>query len=124
MTAFSDLLVVQEVSPRDGLQIEPTWVPTDKKIDLINQLSTMGFSRIEAGSFVSPKAIPNLRDGEEVFTGITRHKDIIYVGLIPNLKGALRAVEANANELNLVLSASQTHNLANMRMTKARKSKT
>ncbi|HFF5287576.1 TPA: hydroxymethylglutaryl-CoA lyase, partial [Acinetobacter baumannii] len=54
MTAFSDLLVVQEVSPRDGLQIEPTWVPTDKKIDLINQLSTMGFSRIEAGSFVSP----------------------------------------------------------------------
>ncbi|MFW2022707.1 hydroxymethylglutaryl-CoA lyase [Acinetobacter baumannii] len=119
MTAFSDLLVVQEVSPRDGLQIEPTWVPTDKKIDLINQLSTMGFSRIEAGSFVSPKAIPNLRDGEEVFTGITRHKDIIYVGLIPNLKGALRAVQANANELNLVLSASQTHNLANMRMTKA-----
>lgn len=76
MTAFSDLLVVQEVSPRDGLQIEPTWVPTDKKIDLINQLSTMGFSRIEAGSFVSPKAIPNLRDGEEVFTRITRHKDI------------------------------------------------
>ena len=60
MTAFADLLVVQEVSPRDGLQIEPTWVPTTKKIDLINQLSTVGFSRIEAGSFVSPKSIPNL----------------------------------------------------------------
>lgn len=55
MTAFADLLVVQEVSPRDGLQIEPTWVPTDKKIDLINQLSTMGFSRIEAGSLSRQK---------------------------------------------------------------------
>ncbi|MCH4246945.1 MAG: hydroxymethylglutaryl-CoA lyase [Acinetobacter populi] len=118
MTTSPDTLIVQEVAPRDGLQIEPTWVPTTEKIKFINALSHMGFSRIEAGSFVSPKAIPALRDGDEVFKAVTRHPDIIYVALIPNLKGALRALDAQADELNLVLSASQTHNLANMRMTK------
>ena len=113
---YSDALIVQEVSPRDGLQIEPTWVETTDKIALIDQLSLAGFSRIEAGSFVSPKAIPALRDGEQVFQGIERKPGVIYVALIPNLKGALRAIESRADELNLVMSASQTHNLANMRM--------
>lgn len=113
---YSDPLIVQEVSPRDGLQIEPTWVETADKIALIDQLSLAGFSRIEAGSFVSPKAIPALRDGEQVFQGIKRKPGVIYVALIPNLKGAQRAVESRADELNLVMSASQTHNLANMRM--------
>ncbi len=113
---YSDALIVQEVSPRDGLQIEPTWVETADKIALIDQLSIAGFSRIEAGSFVSPKAIPALRDGEQVFQGIERNPDVIYVALIPNLKGAQRAIESRADELNLVMSASQTHNLANMRM--------
>ncbi|MBT2374446.1 hydroxymethylglutaryl-CoA lyase [Pseudomonas fluorescens] len=116
MKNYADPLIVQEVSPRDGLQIEPTWVETADKIALIDQLSQAGFSRIEAGSFVSPKAIPALRDGEQVFQGITRRPGIIYVALIPNLKGAMRAVESRADELNLVMSASQTHNLANMRM--------
>lgn len=113
---YSDPLIVQEVSPRDGLQIEPTWVETADKIALIDQLSLAGFSRIEAGSFVSPKAIPALRDGEQVFQGIARAPVVIYVALIPNLKGAQRAVASAADELNLVMSASQTHNLANMRM--------
>jgi len=116
ITDYSDPLIVQEVSPRDGLQIEPTWVETADKIALINQLSLAGFSRIEAGSFVSPKAIPALRDGEQVFQGIVRKPGVIYVALIPNLKGAQRAIESRADELNLVMSASQTHNLANMRM--------
>jgi len=116
ITDYSDPLIVQEVSPRDGLQIEPTWVETADKIALIDQLSLAGFSRIEAGSFVSPKAIPALRDGEHVFQGIERKAGVIYVALIPNLKGAQRAVESRVDELNLVMSASQTHNLANMRM--------
>jgi hydroxymethylglutaryl-CoA lyase len=116
ITDFSERLIVQEVSPRDGLQIEPTWVDTPDKIALIDQLSLAGFSRIEAGSFVSPKAIPALRDGDEVFRGIQRHPGVIYVALIPNLRGAQRAIDAGADELNLVMSASQTHNLANMRM--------
>ena len=116
ITDYSESLIVQEVSPRDGLQIEPKWVETADKIALINQLSLAGFSRIEAGSFVSPKAIPALRDGEEVFRGIQRQPGVTYVALIPNLKGAQRALSAGADELNLVMSASQTHNLANMRM--------
>lgn len=116
---YSQPLIVQEVSPRDGLQIEPTWVPTADKIALIDELSLAGFSRIEAGSFVSPKAIPALRDGEEVFRGIHRQPGVIYVALIPNLKGAQRALASGADELNLVMSASQTHNLANMRMSRA-----
>jgi hydroxymethylglutaryl-CoA lyase len=113
---YSHRLIVQEVAPRDGLQIEPMWVATEDKIKLIDQLSLAGFSRIEAGSFVSPKAIPALRDGEEVFRGITRCPGVVYVALIPNVKGAQRALAARADELNLVLSASQSHNLANMRM--------
>jgi hydroxymethylglutaryl-CoA lyase len=113
---FFDTLIVQEVAPRDGLQIEPTWVETADKIALIDQLSTAGFSRIEAGSFVSPKAIPALRDGEAVFQQIKRHPGVVYVALVPNLKGAERALAARADELNLVMSASQTHNRANMRM--------
>jgi hydroxymethylglutaryl-CoA lyase len=114
--AAPDRLIVQEVAPRDGLQIEPTWVETHDKIALINALSTMGFTRIEGGSFVSPKAVPALRDGEAVFTGIARQPGVIYVALVPNAKGAERALAARADELNLVMSASQLHNRANMRM--------
>lgn len=116
ITDYSERLIVQEVAPRDGLQIEPKWVETADKIALINDLSLAGFSRIEAGSFVSPKAIPALRDGEEVFLGIQRQPGVTYVALVPNLKGAERALSAHADELNMVMSASQTHNLANMRM--------
>jgi hydroxymethylglutaryl-CoA lyase len=113
---FSERLIVQEVAPRDGLQIEPTWVPTDAKVALINELSSAGFTRIEAGSFVSPKAIPALRDGEQVFSRIRRQPGVVYVALIPNMKGAQRALQAGADELNLVMSASRTHNRANLRM--------
>ena len=116
LAAYPDALIVQEVSPRDGLQIEPTWVETADKIALIDTLSTLGFTRIEAGSFVSPKAIPALRDGDAVFRGIQRVPGVIYVALVPNMIGARRALDAGADELNLVLSASQTHNHANMRM--------
>ncbi|MES2259301.1 MAG: hydroxymethylglutaryl-CoA lyase [Pseudomonadota bacterium] len=109
-------LIVQEVAPRDGLQIEPVWVPTEAKVALIDALSDAGFTRIEAGSFVSPRAIPALRDGDEVFARMRRRPGVIYVALIPNLKGAQRALQAGADELNLVMSASESHNQANMRM--------
>ncbi|MDR5762319.1 hydroxymethylglutaryl-CoA lyase [Caballeronia sp. LZ035] len=114
--AYKEPLIVQEVAPRDGLQIEKQWVDTADKIALIDALAACGFTRIEAGSFVSPKAIPALRDGEAVFNGIVRKEGVIYVALVPNVKGAERALAARANELNLVMSASQTHNRANMRM--------
>lgn len=98
---FSGRLMVQEVAPRDGLQIEPSWVATDDKVALIDQLSACGFTRIEAGSFVSPKAIPALRGGAEVFARIRLQPGVVYVALIPNLKGAQRALQAGADELKI-----------------------
>jgi hydroxymethylglutaryl-CoA lyase len=114
--AASQRVFIQDVAPRDGLQIEPGWVATDDKIALIDQLSEAGLSKIEVSSFVSAKAVPNLRDADEVFQRIKRHRDVTYVALVPNLKGALRAVAAKADEINFVMSASETHNRANMRM--------
>jgi len=85
-------LFVQEVAPRDGLQIEPQFLPTEQKIRLVDACSAAGFSRIEVSSFVSPKAIPMLRDADEVFAGISRRAGTIYVALVPNLRGAERAL--------------------------------
>jgi hydroxymethylglutaryl-CoA lyase len=108
---------IQEVAPRDGFQIEPNFVATDEKVRLIDALSKTGVSKIEVSSFVSPKAVPNLRDAAEVFAAIERNPQVVYVALVPNLQGAERALAAGADEVNLVMSASETHNRANMRMT-------
>jgi hydroxymethylglutaryl-CoA lyase len=106
------------VATRDGFQIEPIFVPTEQKIALIDRLSRTGLSKIEVSSFVSPKAIPNLRDAEEVCRGIARRPGVAYTALVPNLKGAERAVAVGVDEINLVMSVSETHNLANLRMTR------
>jgi len=109
-------ITIQEVGPRDGLQIEAAWVETTEKVRLIDGLSAAGFSRIEASSFVSPKAVPALRDAAEVFSRIKRRDGTIYVALVPNQRGAQAAIAAKADELNFVMSASETHNRANMGM--------
>lgn len=109
---------VQDVAMRDGLQIEPIFVPTEQKIALVNALGRTGVSKIEATSFTSPKAIPALRDAEELMKGIERAPGVKYVSLVPNLRGAERAMKCNVDEINLVMSASETHNLANLRMTR------
>ncbi|MDB6453769.1 hydroxymethylglutaryl-CoA lyase [Falsirhodobacter sp. 20TX0035] len=108
---------LQEVGPRDGLQMEAVFVPTAQKIALIDALTATGLSRVEVSSFVSPKAVPALADAADVFAGIARRPGVIHVALVPNAKGAERAIAAKADELNMVLSVSRTHNLANMRMT-------
>jgi hydroxymethylglutaryl-CoA lyase len=108
-----------DVVTRDGFQIEPNFIPTDDKIALIDVLSQCGYAKIEATSFTSPKAIPMLRDAEEVMGRITRVPGVEYTVLVPNLRGAERAMESRADELNLVMSTSETHNLANLRMTRA-----
>ena len=109
-----------DVVTRDGFQIEPNFIPTDDKISLIDALSQCGYAKIEATSFTSPKAIPMLRDAEEVMGRITRVPGVEYTVLVPNLRGAERAMESRADELNLVMSTSETHNLANLRMTRAK----
>lgn len=105
-----------EVVTRDGFQIEPQFVPTDAKVRLVDALSECGYAKIEVTSFTSPKAIPMLRDAEEVMGRIRRVPGVEYTVLVPNLRGAERAMESRADELNLVMSTSETHNLANLRM--------
>jgi len=107
-----------DVVTRDGFQIEPNFIPTDDKVRLIDELSQCGFAKIEATSFTSPKAIPMLRDAEEVMGRIQRVPGVEYTVLVPNLRGAERAFESRADEFNLVMSTSETHNLANLRMTR------
>lgn len=114
---MSETMVIQEVATRDGFQIEPRYVETADKIALIDALSAAGFSRIEVSSFVSPKAVPALRDAAEVFAGIARRPGTVYVALVPNPRGAERALAAKVDEVNLVASVSETHNRANMGMT-------
>ena len=109
-----------EVATRDGFQIEPDFVATDVKIALIDALSDCGYAKIEVTSFTSPKAIPMLRDAGEVMGRIRRVTGVEYTALVPNLRGAERALEARADELNLVMSTSETHNLANLRMPMAK----
>jgi hydroxymethylglutaryl-CoA lyase len=105
-----------EVVTRDGFQIEPGFVPTDAKVALIDELSQCGYAKIEVTSFTSAKAIPMLRDAEEVMGRIRRVPGVEYTVLVPNVRGAERALESHADELNLVMSTSETHNLANLRM--------
>ncbi|AIO76944.1 MULTISPECIES: hydroxymethylglutaryl-CoA lyase [Pseudomonadota] len=112
-------LYIQEVSVRDGFQIESRFVPTEQKIDLINGLSRTGLAKIEVTSFTSPKAIPALADAEAVMRGIERIPGVEYAALVPNIRGAERALDCGVDELNLVMSASETHNAANLRMTPA-----
>lgn len=109
-----------EVVTRDGFQIEPQFILTDSKVALIDALSDCGYAKIEVTSFTSPKAIPMLRDADEVMGRIRRVPGVEYTVLVPNLRGAERALEAKADELNLVMSTSETHNLANLRMPMAK----
>ncbi|MDM0116433.1 hydroxymethylglutaryl-CoA lyase [Variovorax sp. J22R133] len=111
-------LFINEVATRDGFQMESHFIPTDDKIALIDRLSTLGYAKIEMTSFTSPKAIPALRDGEEVMARITRRPGVVYTALVPNLRGAERALDVNIDEFNIVMSTSETHNLSNLRMTR------
>jgi hydroxymethylglutaryl-CoA lyase len=108
-----------EVVTRDGFQIEPAFIPTDAKVALIDELSQCGYAKIEVTSFTSARAIPMLRDAEEVMGRIRRVPGVEYTVLVPNVRGAERALESRADELNLVMSLSETHNLANLRMPRA-----
>ena len=112
-------LYVNDVAVRDGFQIEKNFVPTATKVEVINQLARTGLHRIEATSFVSPKAVPMLADANEVLAGIDRVPGVIYVALVPNLRGVHNAAAAprRPDELNAVVSASETHNRANINRT-------
>lgn len=116
---LAERVTICEVGPRDGFQIEPGFIPTEQKIEAIDLLSAAGLLRIEATSFVHPKAVPQLRDAEQVMAKIRRRPGTRYAALVPNDKGAVRAVDAGVDEIHTVVSASESHNLANVNMTVA-----
>src|SRR6516165_6579617 len=94
---------VREVGPRDGLQNEAP-VPIDQRVELIDALSRTGLHRIEAAAFVSPQAIPPMAGSDEVMARISRAPGVVYSALVPNPRGAERAVAAGADEIELVVS--------------------
>ena len=108
---------VTEVGPRDGFQSEKTILKTEDKIDVINHLIDAGYQRIEVSSFVSPKAIPQLADAETILNKVKRNSKSTLAALVPNAKGALRAVEAKLDEIVVFLSASESHNKKNVNRT-------
>jgi len=107
--------IIREVCPRDGFQNVKEFIPTEKKISIIDKLASTGISCMEVTSFVSPKAIPQMKDAAEVmeeFNKKWKGKIKSYV-LVPNLRGAENALEVNPDSLNFVISASEAHNKAN-----------
>ncbi len=108
---------IVEVGPRDGFQMEKPFIPTGTKIELVNALARCGFSRMEVTSFISPKAIPQMRDAAEVVAGVDRSLGVKIAALVPNPKGAENAAAAGVDEMVTFVSASESHNRSNVNRT-------
>lgn len=122
MTALPSRCTLCECLVRDGLQHEPTVVPTERKVAAIEALADLGFRRIEATSFSHPRAVPQFADAEEVLRRIERRPGVVYKATCVNERAVRRAVEATAagfgpTEISLVVSASEAHSLRNTRRT-------
>jgi hydroxymethylglutaryl-CoA lyase len=107
---------VKEVGPRDGLQAEEAILSTEDKVRLIDCLADAGLREIETSSFVHPKAIPPLSDAEDVFANLERRSGVVYSAIVPNEKGAERAVEAGADEIQVFLAVTEGYNQNNVGM--------
>lgn len=113
---------INDVAVRDGFQIEKNIIATETKVALIDALSETGLAKIETTSFVHPKLVPNMADAVEVLSNIRRAPGVKYTVLVPNLKGMERAIQTHRNhgkidEINVVMSVSETHNRANINRT-------
>jgi len=111
------LVRIIEVGPRDGLQNEPGVIPTERKIAFVNALSRTGVTEIEAGSFVSPKAVPQLADSDEVFRKIERMPGVVYSALVPNERGLERARTVAAQKIAVFTAASESFTQRNVHAT-------
>ena len=116
MIRWPPRVTVVEVGPRDGFQVERTMIPTPLKVDVVNALARAGVRKIEATSFVSPKMVPQMADAAEVMAAIERHPGTRYTALVPNLKGAERAVAADVDGVRLVICCTETYNRKNVGM--------
>lgn len=110
-------VTMREVGARDGIQSLGAFVPTEHKIEIANLLARTGLSRVEVTSFVSPKAVPQMADAEQVMAGIERPAGVSWEVLVPNVRGAQRALPTRPDRLLVVLAASDAFNLKNIRMT-------
>jgi hydroxymethylglutaryl-CoA lyase len=108
---------IVEVGPRDGLQSLDADVPTDRKVALIERLAAAGLTEIEATSFAHPRMVPRLADGAAVMAALERRDGVRYRALVPNHRGAVRAIEAGADEIVAFMSASATYSARNQNMT-------
>ena len=108
-------VIVREVGLRDGLQIHPTFMPTDRKIAWIEAEAAAGVSEIEVTSYVPPKLIPQFIDAEDVTRRALEIAGLTVAALIPNSRGAERGIALGVHKLNFVMSVSRTHNLKNVR---------
>ena len=109
---------IVEVSPRDGLQAEERTLPTDTKLELLDRLADAGHTAIEATSFVSLTAVPQLADADELMKRLRRHPGVRYPVLVPNERGLQRAVAAGADEIAVFVSASESYSRKNLRRDK------
>ncbi|MCX8132719.1 MAG: hydroxymethylglutaryl-CoA lyase [Roseococcus sp.] len=107
-----------EVSPRDGLQPIRDWVPTETKIALVRALHAAGVRRMEVGSFVSPKAIPQMADTAEVLQAAKQLDGLECTVLVPNRRGFEAAMQAGADRLGFFMSVTESHNKANLNRTR------
>ncbi|MEL6861451.1 MAG: hydroxymethylglutaryl-CoA lyase [Pseudomonadota bacterium] len=107
---------IVEVGPRDGLQNDPGELSTDQKLEFISRLEECGVKRMESGSFVSPKAVPKMADSGDVFRRVDRSKSTRHIALALNEKGVRRAIDAQADEINFVLVASEAFGKRNQGM--------
>ena len=110
-------VIICEVSPRDGFQAEHDWIPTETKVDIIRKLATTGIKSMEISSFVHPLAIPQLKDAEQVVAQTQDITDIKFRALVPNVRGAQRAIDVGIKKLKLMLSATDSHSLSNANAT-------
>jgi hydroxymethylglutaryl-CoA lyase len=108
---------IVEVGPRDGLQNLNCFVETEKKVSLIRRLAASGIREIQAGAFVSPKAIPQFRDMQTMMAGLNDLRECTLTALVPNLQGARTALASGIRKLNFFFSVSRSHNLNNVRQT-------
>lgn len=118
-SAFPRKVRVVEVGTRDGFQAEPDWIPTDVKIEILTALASAGLSEFEATSFVSPRAVPQLRDAAEVVSGARSARKARLTTLVPNARGARAAVEAGVDAMVVFVSASESHNRKNLNRSRA-----
>lgn len=110
-------ITICEVGPRDGLQNEDKILTVNEKVELINAIAYAGYKVIEVGSFMSPKAVPQMASTDEVFVKIDKKEGVEYRALVANLKGVERAIACGCKKVKLNVSASRKHNLANLNMT-------